>query len=330
SGAKEVFVRSPMTCKSTHGICQTCYGIDLSKGELIDIGEAVGTIAAQAIGEPGTQLTMRTFHAGGTASAGGDITHGLPRVEEVFERRSPKNSAVIARVSGVVSEIKEDDKERILTILPDEGSKNVKKKDIEYPIHFLRTLNVKKGDHVDKGQFMTDGSANISDLFTYAGKEVAQKYIINEATKIYELQGVTISRKHIEIIVKQMFSRRKIKTQEDSSFSVGDVVEESEFVTESKKLKEDGKTPPTADSLVFGITEVSLSRKSFLSASSFQHTTKILINAAVRGSVDTLRGLKENVIIGRLIPAGTGFPGSPKEQMISSLQEEIKDSTETE
>ncbi|MFC1732605.1 DNA-directed RNA polymerase subunit beta' [candidate division KSB1 bacterium] len=331
SGAEEVFVRSPMTCKSVHGICQTCYGIDLSKGELVDIGEAVGTIAAQAIGEPGTQLTMRTFHAGGIASAGGDITHGLPRVEEVFEKRSPKNAAVIARISGTVTEIIEEDKEKVLTILPDvEGSKAPKKKDIEYPIHFLRTLNVKVGDHVEKGRLMTDGSVDIADLFTYAGKEVAQKYIITEATKIYELQGVTISRKHIEIIVKQMFSRRKIKTQEDSVLTVGDVVEEAEFVSESNRLKEEGKTPPTADSLVFGITEVSLSRKSFLSASSFQHTTRILINASVRGSVDTLRGLKENVIIGRLIPAGTGFKNSPKAQMIESLKEGTRDDTETE
>jgi DNA-directed RNA polymerase subunit beta' len=325
SGAEEVFVRSPMTCKSIHGICQTCYGIDLSKGELIDLGEAVGTIAAQAIGEPGTQLTMRTFHAGGTASAGGDITHGLPRVEEVFEKRSPKNAAVIARISGTITEIREEEKENILILLPDtEGAKAAKKKDIEYPIPFLRTLNVKVGDHIEKGQVITDGSLDIADLFAYAGKEVAQEYIINEATKIYELQGVTISRKHIEIIVKQMFSRRKIKTQEDSTFAVGDVVEEAEFVAESKRVKDEGKTPPTADALVFGITEVSLTRKSFLSASSFQHTTRILINAAVRGSTDTLRGLKENVIIGRLIPAGTGFKDSPKAQMIESLREEMK------
>ncbi|MEX0651867.1 MAG: DNA-directed RNA polymerase subunit beta' [Candidatus Paceibacterota bacterium] len=330
AGVEEVFVRSPMTCKSVHGICQTCYGIDLSKSELVDIGEAVGTIAAQAIGEPGTQLTMRTFHAGGIASAGGDITHGLPRVEEVFEKRSPKNPAVIARVGGVISEIREEDKEQILTILPDEGSKNTKKKDVEYPIHFLRTLNVKEGDHVEKGQIITDGSVDIADLFTYAGKEMAQKYIITEATKIYELQGVTISRKHIEIIVKQMFSRRKIKTQEDSILTTGDIVEEAEFVTEVNRVKDAGKTVPTADALVFGITEVSLSRKSFLSASSFQHTTRILINASVRGSIDTLRGLKENVIIGRLIPAGTGFKGSPKAEMIESLRKSTRGGEDTE
>lgn len=323
SGAEEVFVRSPMTCKSTHGMCRLCYGTDMSTGGLVNIGEAVGTVAAQAIGEPGTQLTMRTFHAGGIASAGGDITHGLPRVEEVFEKRSPKNSAVIAHISGTVSEIRQEGKEKIIILIPEGTSKGTKKKDIEYPVHFLRTLTVAEGDTVEKGQFMTDGSADITELFKYAGKEVAQEYIINEATKIYELQGVTISRKHIEVIVKQMFSRRKIKTQEDSAFVVGDVVEDAELMLENEKLKAEGKTSATVEPLVLGITEVSLSRKSFLSAASFQNTTRILINAAVRGSVDQLKGLKENVIIGRLIPAGTGFAGSPKAEMVTELQEEI-------
>ncbi|MCW9054612.1 MAG: DNA-directed RNA polymerase subunit beta' [Candidatus Pacebacteria bacterium] len=327
-GAEEVFVRSPMTCKSRHGVCRACYGTDMSHGGIVELGEAVGTVAAQAIGEPGTQLTMRTFHAGGIASAGGDITHGLPRVEEVFEKRSPKNSAAIAHVSGTVSEIRQEGKERIVVLLPDEGSKTAKKKDIEYTIHHLRTPTVKEGSRVEKGQLMTDGSADITELFTYAGKEVAQKYIINEATKIYELQGVTISRKHIEVIVKQMFSRQKIKSQGDSSFVVGDIIEEAELVAENEALKAAGKSPATAEPLVLGITEVSLSRKSFLSAASFQNTTRILINAATRGSVDHLRGLKENVIIGRLIPAGTGFPGSPKFEMVDELQKKIRQTEE--
>ncbi|MBI2618178.1 DNA-directed RNA polymerase subunit beta' [Candidatus Kaiserbacteria bacterium] len=329
-GAEEVFVRSPMTCKTAHGICRTCYGTDMSKSEIVDIGEAVGTIAAQAIGEPGTQLTMRTFHAGGIASAGGDITHGLPRVEEVFEKRMPKNAAIVAHLSGTVTDIRQEGKEKVIVLVPDEGGKSAKKKDTEYPVHFLRTPTVVEGDSVKKGQFMTDGSVNIAELFKYAGKEIAQAYIINEATKIYELQGVTISRKHIEVIVKQMFSRRKIKSQEDSSYAVGDVVEEAELLEENKRLKDAGKTPAVAEPLVLGITEVSLSRKSFLSAASFQNTTRILINAAVRGSVDKLKGLKENVIIGRLIPAGTGFKGSPKEELIKKLQEEIKAASEAE
>jgi DNA-directed RNA polymerase subunit beta' len=292
---------------------------------LVDIGEAVGTIAAQAIGEPGTQLTMRTFHAGGIATVGGDITHGLPRVNEVFERRIPKNPAVVAHVDGIISEIRQEGKEKILTILPDTGSKNTKKKDLEYPIPFLRTLFVEKGQKVTKGQLLTDGSVNITELFKYAGKERAQEYIITEASKIYELQGVTISRKHIEIIVRQMFSRRKIKNPEDSGYSTGEVIEESEFMAISKGLKDAGKTPPTTDSLVLGITEVSLTRRSFLSASSFQNTTRILIGAAVRGSVDPLKGLKENVIIGRLIPAGTGFPNSPKSELLKELKEEPRE-----
>lgn len=330
AAVEEAFVRSPMTCKSIHGICRTCYGTDLSTGLLVDIGEAVGTIAAQAIGEPGTQLTMRTFHAGGTATVGGDITNGLPRVNEVFERRIPKNAGVIAHVDGVVSEILQEGKEKILTILPDAGSKATKKKDLEYPIHFLRTLLVEKGQKVTKGQFLTDGSANIAELFKYAGKERAQEYIITEASKIYELQGVTISRKHIEIIVRQMFSRRKIKNPEDSDYSLGDVVEESELMALSKEFKEEGKTLPTTEHLVLGITEVSLTRRSFLSASSFQNTTRILIGAAVRGSVDPLKGLKENVIIGRLIPAGTGFPGSPKSELLNELKGVTTEAKETE
>ena len=324
AGVLEAFVRSPMTCKTFHGICRTCYGTDLSKGELIEIGEAVGTIAAQAIGEPGTQLTMRTFHAGGIASVGGDITQGLPRVEEVFEKRTPKNAAIISHIGGTVGEIRQEEKEKILVILPEGGSKGTKKKDLEYSIPMQRMLSVSVGDKIERGQLLTDGSIDITDLFKYAGKEAAQAYIINEVTKIYELQGVTISRKHLEIIVRQMFSRRRVKTIEDSSFAVGDVIEEAEMLDVTRRLKDEGKVPPTAESLVLGITEVSLSRKSFLSASSFQNTTRILINAAVRGSVDRLKGLKENVIIGRLIPAGTGFNGSPKQARIIELQQSLR------
>ncbi len=323
AGVEEVFVRSPMTCNSGNGICQTCYGIDMSTDAPVELGEAVGTMAAQAIGEPGTQLTMRTFHSGGAASAGGDITHGLPRVNEVFERRSPKHPAVVARISGTVGEIRKEEKGTVIILIPEGSSKNAKKKDIEYQAHFLRTVHVKEGDTVTKGEVMTDGSVDINDLFKFAGKEVAQEYIINEATKIYELQGVTISRKHIEVIVKQMFSRRKVKVQEDSVFAAGDVIEEAELNRELQRIKDEGKTAPTTEPLVLGITEVSLSRKSFLSAASFQNTTRVLINAAVRGSSDALNGLKENVIIGRLIPAGTGFSESPKAHMVHELQEEL-------
>jgi DNA-directed RNA polymerase subunit beta' len=322
---ESVFVRSPMTCASGAGICSKCYGIDLGNNKIVDIGETVGTIAAQAIGEPGTQLTMRTFHSGGTASLGGDITQGLPRVEEIFERRNPKNPAIISHVSGKVLEINEEKAgEKVIVILPDIEDKSKSKKDaeVEYPVHHRRFLLVKKGDDIKKGQILTDGSANIKELFKYAGKEKTQDYIIHEINKIYELQGASISRKHVEVIIRQMFSRSRITDRGDTLFSDGDVFENSILIDENKKAKDAGGTEAKAELLIMGITEVSLTRKSFLSAASFQHTSKILIDSAVRGSRDDLTGLKENVILGRLIPAGTGFEGSEKYKKIQELQEE--------
>lgn len=321
----EVKVRSPLTCKTLHGVCAQCYGVDLGKNKLIDIGEAVGTVAAQAIGEPGTQLTMRTFHAGGTASVGGDITQGLPRVEEVFEKRKPKNPAIVSRTSGQVMSIKELGKEKIITILSDVGEKTKAKKEaeIEYSVHFRRMALVRQGDRVNKGDIITDGSADIEEIFEYAGKEKAMEYIIREIGKIYELQGETVSRKHIEIIVKQMFSRYRVKDIGDTRFSVEDVVDTYEMSNENERVKELGKNPATAESVVMGITEVSLSRQSFLSAASFQHTTRMFINAAIRGMEDGLEGLKENVIIGRLIPAGSGYEGSEKWKIVKDANPKI-------
>lgn len=329
SDIQSVKVRSPMTCRTLRGICQNCYGIDLTTNELIDLGEAVGTVAAQAIGEPGTQLTMRTFHSGGTASVGGDITQGLPRVEEIFERRAPKNSAVIARVDGMISEIRKEEKEKVIILLPDASQKGVKKttskKNTEYTIHFRRMSLVKVGDKVKKGQLLTDGSVDLKDLFTFSGKEATQDYIINEINKVYELQGASISRKHIEVIIKQMFSRKKVVDPGDSSLSVGIIVEDSELEEIQSKIKEIKGVPIKTESVVLGISEVSLTRKSFLSASSFQNTTKVLIRAAINGAQDPLVGLKENVIIGRLIPAGTGFKGSKKYEFIQKIiKEEIQ------
>jgi len=322
-GLEEVFVRSPMTCESKKGICAYCYGVDLGNNELVDIGETIGTVAAQAIGEPGTQLTMRTFHAGGIASVGGDITQGLPRVEEIFERRNPKNPAIISHVSGKVLEIKEG-KEKTIVVLPNIEDKSKTKKDaeIEYKVHFRRFPMVEKGDDVIKGQLLTDGSANLVELFKFAGKEKTQDYIIHEINKIYELQGAAISRKHIEVIIRQMFSRSKVSSIGDTSFSEGDILENAVLNQENRKMKSEGKTLAKAKSLIMGITEVSLTRKSFLSAASFIHTNKVLIDAAVRGSRDDLSGLKENVIIGRLIPAGSGFVGSPKYEKIQEIQVE--------
>jgi DNA-directed RNA polymerase subunit beta' len=322
STALQVEVRSPMTCKSLYGICQKCYGVDLTTNQLVDLGEAVGTVAAQAIGEPGTQLTMRTFHAGGTASVGGDITSGLPRVEEIFEKRIPKSAAVLARLSGMIADIKQEEKGKVIILAPDKGQpKATTKKNTEYPVPPNRMIMVKVGDHVEKGQFMTDGSANLKDLFAFAGKVATQDYIISEISKVYELQGATISRKHIEVIIKQMFGRKKVTNPSDSYLTIGSIIEDHELAQLQDEMKENGSDPLEVDPLVLGISEVSITRKSFLSAASFQNTTKVLIGAAVRGAEDSLRGLKENVIIGRLIPAGTGFSGSQKHEMISDLQE---------
>ncbi|MBI4067904.1 DNA-directed RNA polymerase subunit beta' [Candidatus Kaiserbacteria bacterium] len=317
----EVAIRSPMTCTTMRGVCAQCYGVDLSTQELVDLGEAVGVVAAQAIGEPGTQLTMRTFHAGGVAAAGGDITMGLPRVEEVFERRKPKVPAVVARVSGIVTSIAMEDNEHIITITPDSG--RTAKRDTEYSIHPARVISVKLGDSVEKGQFMTDGPANIEDVFEYGGKARAQEYIIDEVTRIYELQGASFARKHLELIVKQMFSRVEITSAGDTSFSANDVVEDFEFERANRAAKEAGGELAKGHTLVLGIAEVALSRSSFLSSVSFQHATRKLVEASLSRAVDRLVGLKENVIIGRLIPAGTGFPESKKSERIKKMQEEL-------
>lgn len=324
----EVIVRSPLNCKTHHGVCVKCYGTDLGKNEIIGLGEAVGTVAAQAIGEPGTQLTMRTFHAGGTASVGGDITQGLPRVEEVFEKRKPKNPAIISPVSGTITDIETTTKEKVVTVLPDledkkKGAKAVAA--IELSAHIHRTLLVKVGDKVVKGQFLSDGSADLSELYKYAGKSKTQDYIISEISKLYELQGESVSRKHIELIVRQMFSRLKVKTPGGTSLAKGGVVDEWQLEEQNEIAKGAGALEAKALSVIMGITETSLSRKSFLSAASFQHTTRVLINAATRGTVDKLKGLKENVILGRLIPAGTGFAGSKKSKMIEELHDQMEE-----
>jgi DNA-directed RNA polymerase subunit beta' len=325
AGVQEVYVRSPMVCKTSNGICAHCYGYDLGKNKLVEVGEAVGTVAGQAIGEPGTQLTMRTFHTGGTAQIGGDITQGLPRVEEVFEKRSPKNPAVVVKNDGIVSEIKDTGKEKIIVVLPDVGekaTKSKKKSENEYASSYSRIILVKTGDKVKRGDIITDGSADIDDVFKYGGRERSQEYIISEVSRLYELQGESVSRKHIEVIVRQMFSRRIVKDAGDTGLSTGDIVENFHLDSENEKAAAAGRQSAKAEPVVMGITEVSLSRKSFLSAASFQHTTRVLINAAVRGTEDDLSGLMENVILGRLIPAGTGFAGSPKYKMIEALQNE--------
>ncbi|PIP55567.1 MAG: DNA-directed RNA polymerase subunit beta' [Candidatus Zambryskibacteria bacterium CG_4_9_14_3_um_filter_42_9] len=323
ASVESVNVRSPLACKSIHGVCVKCYGVDLGNNKPIELGEAVGTVAAQAIGEPGTQLTMRTFHAGGIASAGGDITAGLPRVEEIFEKRKPKVPAVISHINGVVSEIKVLGHDKLIVVTPDMGETKTSsrqagagKLDNEYTVQASRFLLVKVGQSVKKGDILTDGSADLDELFRYAGREKTENYIIHEVSNLYELQGAAVSHKHIELIVRQMFGRYKIKDPGDTRFTYGDIVEVSRLTEINIMMKEKGLKEATADASIMGITEVSLSRSSFLSAASFQHTPRVLIQAAIRGSEDNLVGLKENVIIGRLIPAGTSFKGGYKEKLI--------------
>ena len=312
-GVKFVKVRSPLTCKTVHGVCQKCYGLDLARNKPVEKGEAVGIVAAQAIGEPGTQLTLRTFHLGGVA--GSDITQGLPRIEEIFDRRPPKVPAVIAEEDGEVISIELNGKEKIIKVLGEAGSK---KAEIEYTVPARRAPIVKVGSKFKKGELITDGSADLSELYKYAGKEETEKYIIREIMKVYELQSAPISKKHIEIIVRQMFSRRIIRDSGDTDFSVGDKVELVELIEENERIVKIGGKEAKGDTDLLGITQVSITSKSFLSAASFQNTNKVLIDNAVRGGIDHLRGLKENVIVGRLIPAGTGFGkgGRDKEEII--------------
>ena len=320
TGINAVRVWSPLSCQSRFGVCKKCYGSDLGTNEPVKLGEAVGIIAAQAIGEPGTQLTMRTFHTGGIAAKGGDITLGLPRVEELFEMRTPANLAVISEVDGVVLEIKEASiegskqvKEKKVVVLPSEekaADKKLKKgkgEAIEYDIPFGKRILVKKNQEVKAGDPLTDGAIDIKILFSVAGREAAQNYILKEVGYVYRNQGVSIHDKHIEIIVRQMFSRLKIKDSGDTDFNVDKIVERTIFIDENKKAKEAGNKEAEATQLLMGVTKVSLSTSSFLSAASFQDTARVLITTATEGGRDILRGLKENVIIGRLIPAGTGY-----------------------
>lgn len=294
-GAEEVHIFSPISCQSRWGVCQKCYGYDLGSNTPIKLGEAVGIVAAQAIGEPGTQLTLRTFHTGGIAS-GGDITQGLPRVEEIFELRPPANPAVICENEGEVYDIIEKNNERIV---------GVGKPTKDYTIPFGRILIVKEGDKMKKGDLLTDGAVNIKRLFTIAGKEKSQEYILHEVSKVYTTQGALINDKHIEVIIRQMFSRYKIKEPGGTKFNTEEIVERIELLEENEKVGK--KSEAKAIPLVMPISRVSLSTASFLSAASFQDTARVLIKMAVEGTEDKLRGLKENVIIGRLIPAGTGF-----------------------
>ena len=314
-GIEEVKVRSVLGCKAKHGVCAHCYGRNLATGSHIGIGEAVGVIAAQSIGEPGTQLTMRTFHTGGVAAAA-DITQGLPRVEELFEARKPKGLAVIAERGGLV-DIKETNKKREVLITAEDGTVD------SYNIVYGSRLKVKQGDEVEAGDELTQGSVYPQDLLRVKGEKGVQEYIVKEVQRVYRLQGVDINDKHIEIIVRQMLSKCKIEDAGDTDLLPGSLVNVVDYKEANKKAKEEGKEPAIARVNLLGITKASLATDSFLSAASFQETTRVLTDAAIKGKEDMLEGLKENIIIGQLIPAGTGARINSKVQI--GIDESLKE-----
>ena len=317
-GITKVRVRSILGCRAKHGVCSKCYGMGLATREKVNIGETVGIIAAQSIGEPGTQLTMRTFHTGGVA--GGDITQGLPRVEELFEARNPKGLAVISEIDGKVS-INNDKKRKEVTVTGKDDSKT-------YVISFGSKLRVKDGDEIKAADQITEGSINPNDLLTIKGPEGVYNYIISEVQKVYRNQGVDINDKHIEVIGRQMLKKVRVEDNGDTDMFPGELIDMYEFADKNKEAKEQGKRPATGRRVLLGITKASLATDSFLSAASFQETTRVLTEAAVKGKTDDLVGLKENVIIGKLIPAGTGMK---KYQNIHiNTEKELEETSDTE
>src|SRR6059036_906971 len=370
SGVKRVRVRSPLGCHAKHGICRACYGRSLASGKLVEIGEAVGIIAAQSIGEPGTQLTMRTFHTGGVASVGKDITMGLPRVEELFEARVPKGVAVVCEIDGIAEIVRDPDGSRKIVVRnsqdytvpisfpagyvlavedgaevvagqpiakPERRTKGktdmpapvsgkvtisgnrvtIAMKDVEeriYEVEHAARLNIETGQQVSAGDFLTEGSANPQDILRISGREAVHRYMVSEVQKVYRSQGVTINDKHIEIIVRQMLRKVRIEEAGDTELLPMELFDRFEFEDINARTIAGGGEPATAQTVLLGVTKASLSTNSFLAAASFQETTRVLTEASIQGSVDHLVGLKENVIIGKLIPAGTGLP-SRREQL---------------
>ncbi len=293
---EEVRVRSVLTCDSRLGVCQMCYGLSLALGKLVEVGEAVGIMAAQSIGEPGTQLTMRTFHTGGVA--GEDITHGLPRVVELFEARTPKGKAVLAELGGTVRLIDDEEGRRVIL--------ETKDGDVEYPVSRRARLRVREGDTVEPGTQLTEGPLDPKEVLEFRGVRAAQQYLVDQVQEVYRSQGVEIHDKHIELIVRQMLRRVRVVAPNDSDFLPAELVDEQRFRDTNRALVEEGKRPAEGRPELMGITKASLATDSWLSAASFQETTRVLTDAAIQAKSDFMRGLKENVIIGKLIPAGTG------------------------
>lgn len=299
AGIEEVTIRTAFTCNTKHGVCQKCYGRNLATGSDVEVGEAVGIIAAQSIGEPGTQLTMRTFHTGGVA--GDDITQGLPRIQELFEARNPKGQAVITEISGTVLEMKEvKDKQEIVI----QG--NVEQR--SYAVPYNARLKVQEGDQVETGQELTEGSVDPKELLRVKGVEGVQDYLLKEVQRVYRMQGVEIGDKHVEVMVRQMLRKIRVVSSGDTDVLPGSLLELHQFKDANHKVFKEGADPATGRPVLLGITKASLETDSFLSAASFQETTRVLTDAAIKGKRDELLGLKENVIIGKLVPAGTGMP----------------------
>jgi DNA-directed RNA polymerase subunit beta' len=372
AGVGEVYVRTPMVCELEHGICSTCYGRDMARGGLVRIGEAVGIIAAQSIGEPGTQLTLRTFHTGGVAGVE-DITHGLPRVQELFEARNPKGEAIISDIDGriellttedggrmlkvIFSEMREDvhdipgnwailvedgDEVSVRTRLAKRGDKEVLaehdgivqrddrkivvrwefKDEYEYEVASAARLRVETGSKVVGGEQLTEGSKNPNRILRILGREAAQIYMMEEVQRVYRSQGVSIHDKHIELIIRQMTSKVRVTSSGDSEYLPGELIDRLKFQNMNDQLVAVGKRPANGRPVLLGITKAALNTESFLSAASFQHTINVLAQAAIEGKEDELFGLKENVIIGKLIPAGTGyFQHKQREEERSSPEE---------
>ena len=317
----EVKIRTILTCKCKVGVCAKCYGANMATGEAVQVGESVGIIAAQSIGEPGTQLTMRTFHSGGVA--GGDITQGLPRVEELFEARKPKGLAIITEIPGVAVINDTKKKREIIVTNPENGDSKT------YLIPYGSRIKITDGQVLEAGDELTEGSVNPHDILRIKGVRAVQDYMLREVQRVYRLQGVEISDKHIEVLVRQMLKKIRIEENGDTEFLPGTLVDVLEFEDVNEQLEKEGKTPAEGKQVMLGITKASLATDSFLSAASFQETTKVLTEAAIKGKVDHLVGLKENVIIGKLIPAGTGLKRYREIQLDTGMPEEQLTAEET-
>lgn len=299
AGVEEVWIRSAFTCNTRHGVCKKCYGRNLATGSEVEVGEAVGIIAAQSIGEPGTQLTMRTFHTGGVA--GDDITQGLPRIQEIFEARNPKGQAVISEIEGTVTSITEGrDRQHEITVQGDIETRS-------YTAPYSARLKVAEGQEIARGQELTEGSIDPKELLKVKDITAVQEYLLREVQKVYRMQGVEIGDKHVEVMVRQMLRKVRVMDSGDTDVLPGSLLDIHQFTDANEKVLLEGNRPATGRPVLLGITKASLETDSFLSAASFQETTRVLTDAAIKGKRDELLGLKENVIIGKLVPAGTGM-----------------------